>query len=698
MHDTAIELLIIGNTPSEVEGYLTALRNSGIAVHAHQISQDIKAVSSAIEEPIDLILYTCETDETGLPDVHEILHQRGLTIPLIALAESCDNETRLQLMSQGACDLVERKQNQLLAVVIAREFSHITSARDLVGIKHKLLESEERCNLLTESSRDAIAYIHQGMHVKANTAYLQLFGLTQEEDIEGLPILDMIASSDHNKFKQLLRKLDKATGEEAAIHTTCLHSDGTEFKAELSFLPAAIEDEPCTQVIIRNQSASREIEEKLHVLSTQDTHTGLYNRQYFLAALDDICSSSMPADTDYVLLYITLDNFKAIRDSGGMLLGDLIISELALLLKKIAFPGDLLARFGDHTFTLLTRLKDRKAIIDLAEKICRTTKDHDYQDAGLEINPTCSIGIVRASPEISSAHELINLAYQAWDRASAEGVNQINLADRTAEEEIAETQTGNEADLAKLIEHALEHEQLRLVYQPIVSLHGDTRENYAVLVRLLDHHQEEIHPDHFLPQAEASGRMPELDRWVIRRAISELAKHRRMGHKVNFFINISGPSLDDDMLLLWICDCLREFEAKGSWLVFQIKDHDARNRMHELHKLLESLKKIKCKISIDHFGLAPRPDAALLNLPVDFVQFDQQLVEGLAGDQDKQDKLNELNHLVQESNIKTIAAGVDETNSLTILWSIGVNYIRGYFIQEPSSNINFDFKMETSVN
>lgn len=698
MHDTAIELLIIGNTTSEVEGYLTALRNAGMAVHAHQVAHDIKAVSTAINDSIDLILYTCETDKTGLPDIRKILHTQGLAIPIIALAESCDNESKLLLMSQGVCDLVERKENQLLVSIIAREFSHVTSARDLAIIKRKLIETEERCNLLTESSRDAIAYIHQGMHVKANTAYLQLFGLTQDEDIEGLPILDMIAPSDHNTFKQLLRKLGTAAEEATGIHTTCLQSDGTEFNAELSFLPAVIEGEPCTQVIIRNQSPSREIEEKLHILSTQDTHTGLYNRQYFLDALEDICKSSKPSDADYALLYITLDNFKAIRDRGGMLLGDLVINELALLLKKTSSTDDLLARFGDHTFTLLTRLNERKPIISLAENICRTVKDHNYNDANLQINPTCSIGIVRASPEIRNAHQLINLAYQAWDHASAEGVNQIKLADTSPDEEISQTQTGNEADLDKLICHALEHDQFRLVYQPIVSLHGDTRENYAVLVRLLDNNQEEIHPDHFLPQAESSGKMPELDRWVIRRAIAELAKHRRVGHKVNFFINISGPSLGDDMLLLWICDCLREFEAKGSWLVFQIKDYDARNRAHELHKLLESLKKIKCKISIDHFGLAPRPDAALHGLPIDFVQFDQQLVEGLAGDQERQDKLNELNHLVQTSNIKTIAAGVDETNSLTILWSIGVNYIRGYFIQEPSPNINFDFKMESSVN
>jgi EAL domain-containing protein (putative c-di-GMP-specific phosphodiesterase class I) len=379
-----------------------------------------------------------------------------------------------------------------------------------------------------------------------------------------------------------------------------------------------------------------------------------------------------------------------------MLAADSIINELALVLREIVSKDDLLARFGDHTFTLLTRLQERDAIINLAEKICRLAKQHDYKDGHLIGQPSCSIGIVRSAPEITTVHEFIDLAYQAWDLASAKGTNQVHL---TADviPGAATSVTGHEADLEKLISDALEHDQFRLVYQPIVSLHGDTRENYAVLVRLLDNNQEEIHPDHFLPCAEASGKMPELDRWVIHKAITELTQYRRMGHKVNFFINISGPSLDDQMLLLWICDCLRELQAKGSWLVFQVKEEDAINRPQQLQQLLQGLKKIKCKISVDHFGLAPKPNAALQNLPVDFVQFDQQLVEGLAGDQERQDRLNELNRTVQKSAVKTIAAGVDDTHGLTILWSIGVNYIRGYFIQEPSPNINFDFKMESSI-
>jgi diguanylate cyclase (GGDEF)-like protein/PAS domain S-box-containing protein len=697
MHDTAIELLIIGNNQSEIEGYLTALRNSGIAVHANQIQHDINAVTSALEDSIDLILYTSESDASGLPEILKTIRKQDLDVPVIALAEVCDSKARHQAMTGGACDLVERKENQLLVSVIKRELEHVKNMRDRATIEKKLTETEERCNLLTESSRDAIAYIHQGMHIRANRTYLQLFGLAQQEDIEGLPILDLIAPSEHGKFKQVLRKLITAEDEEAEIATSCLRSDGTEFLAELSFLPAVMEGEPCTQVIICNKSPNREIEERLHILSTRDTHTGLYNRQYFLDTLEEFCKAAKPDDNDQVLFYITLDNFKEIRDSGGVLAADSIISELAILLKQITAEDDLLARFSDHTYTLLTHCTERASIISLAEKICNLTKEHDYQDTPLLNQPTCSIGIARYSSHLDGAHDFINQAYQAWDLASSEGVNQIHLAvDETTP--ATPLQNGVEADLERLICHALEHDQFRLVYQPVVSLHGDTRENYAVLVRLLDNNQREIHPDRFLPQAEALGKMPELDRWVIRQGISELTRHRRLGHKVNFFINISGSSLDDDMLLLWICDCLREFEAKGSWLAFQIKDSDARSRIQHLHKLLDGLKKIKCKISIDHFGLAPKPEAILHKLPIDYIQFDQQLVKGLAGDQEKQDKLNMLNRMVQKAGSKSIAAGVDETNSLSILWSIGVNYIRGYFIQEPSPHINFDFKMESSMN
>jgi EAL domain-containing protein (putative c-di-GMP-specific phosphodiesterase class I) len=227
-----------------------------------------------------------------------------------------------------------------------------------------------------------------------------------------------------------------------------------------------------------------------------------------------------------------------------------------------------------------------------------------------------------------------------------------------------------------------------------VSLHGDTRENYAVTLQLKDDNLQEIASGDFLSQAAAKGKALELDRWLIRNAIKELTNQRKQGQKINFFINISGASLEDETLLLYICDCLRDYEAKGAWITFQVDDSDARTHLQRLKKLSEGLKKIKCKLSIDQFGLAKKPESILNELPLDFVQFDDSFLDGLSENQERQDKLNKLNSVTQEKNIKTIASGVEEASSLAILWTIGVNYIRGHFIQEPTEKITYDFAGE----
>lgn len=694
MHDPAIELLVLGNSQSEVEGYLTALRNSGRAAHAKRIDHDLTSFTQAIDQPIDLILYTCEAGEIGVQAIQEILENKAQTIPLIALADTASSDAKAELMSLGVQDLVDRSASQLLVQVISREYSNLLLKREYLSVRDKLTESEEQCKLLTEHSRDAIAYIHEGMHVQANSAYLQKFGFVNAEEIEGLPILDMVVADDHQIIKSLLRDLNQGKQINTPIASRCVRMDGTEFDTQLSLLQTTIDGEPCIQITLIEQQSSQEVEEKLRLLSTRDSQTGLYNRHYFLEILDEYCQQNKHSDIQYELLYITLDNFKQIRDQLGLLVSDVIINETASLLQSISTKEDVLARFGDHTFTLLSVVEE-DSDNSRAETLRQQIEKHAYPSEKLTLHPTCSIGIVRSSGDYKNANEFINAVYQACEQARIQGGNRIFLSESpcNTEPEVC----GNEADLDKLILHALETEQFRLLYQPIVSLHGDTRENYAVLVRLLDNHEEEIRPSQFMAQTESLGKIQQLDRWVIRKAIAELSQHRSQGKKVNFFINISGASLEGDSILLWICDCLQEFEAKGSWLAFQIHESEAKNRLLELRQLMEGLKKIKCKIAIDQFGNTPKPTTILDSLPIDYVQFAPSLIDGLIEDQDKQDILFELNTTIQAHNVKTIAAGIDETNSLAVLWSVGVNYIRGYFIQEPTPSLDYDFKSESPV-
>ncbi|MET0066150.1 MAG: EAL domain-containing protein [Candidatus Thiodiazotropha sp.] len=690
MPDEAIELLVLGNTTPEVETYLGALRNQGFAAHASMIAHDTDALSDELKKKrrLDLLIYTVETGALDTNQLLALLGAIGSATPVIAVCEEPSGTQRVELMSQGITDLVDRKDLPHLVQVILREYKNLKNLRRLQYVERNLEEAEERCDTLTESSRDAIAYVHEGMHVTANRAYLELFGLASEDEIEGLPIMDMIATSEHAVFKKLLRKLSADSEHTSEMKTTCVRSNGTKFSAELHFTPASIDGEPCTQVMIHDQSITREVEEKLRLLSTQDVQTGLYNRQYFLSQLDEeIKRMSSQGQNPQTLYYVTLDNFTDIRSKTGIKASDALLLEIAGMLRTIVSQQDILARFGDHTFTILSPDRERANIEKIAQRICSGVEAKYLTES--DIQPTCSIGVAFSSAEFANGNDYITQAYHACELSRSQEGNCHFITDGQIVQD--SDQTSGEANLERLIRYALERDQFQLVYQPIVSLHGDTRENYAVTVRLLDEKQEAIQPEHFFSKVDEIARMPELDRWVIRHAIEELAKQRKKGKKINFIISVSGRSLEEDTLLLFVCDCLRDYEAKGSWVTFQFDDTDARTHLHQLQKFAEGLKKIKCKTCIDHFGLAKKPEAILGSFPIDFIQFDGSFLADLHSDQDKQDKLNHLNEVVQEENIKTIASGVEEANSLAILWSIGVNYIRGYFIQEPSPSIDYDF-------
>jgi diguanylate cyclase (GGDEF)-like protein/PAS domain S-box-containing protein len=686
--DSAIELLIVDDSRQKANKYASNLKNSGFAVHLNRIDNNADQLELALNEHIDIALFA--TSETGIAveEALKLFKHKAADLPIIILTNEKSAINFTQLAGTGVRDLVQADDEDHLKLVIIRELHNLDVSKQLAKSQHSLKEAENRCTSLIDSSKAAIAYVHEGMHVRANPAYLQLFGCTDMEEIEGLPILELIAPSHLPTFKKLLRGISQGSSQPATTEIDCLRSDGETFAATLETSEASIDGEPCTQVIIHDCSIQKELEEKLYLLSNKDIHTNLYNRPYFFDKLEATVDISLDNGPEATLFYIMLDNFQEIRNTSGVVVTDTILKEVAEVLEPLAGENDILAHFGDHTFTLLTAVQQPEDCEALASLICSTVGNHTFSMSAQFISPTCSVGVTTTSPEITNAQDMLNLAYHACETARQNGGDQFSVAVPTEYEEELQD---NETDLEQLIDHALSHNKFRLVYQPIVSLQGDTHENYAVLVRLLDHNNEEIQPHYFLKQAEQLGKMVDIDRWIIRNAIAELSKQRKMGRKVNFFINISADALNDDGLLLWICDSLREFSAKGPWVTFQVSDENARDNLTAAIQLAEGLQKIKCPLAIDHFGKTSDPEKLLNLLPIKFIKFAPDFMHDLANNQKKQDTLNTINKLAHSFSIKTVATGVEDASSLAILWTIGVNYIRGYFLQEPSHSFDYDF-------
>ncbi len=717
--DAPIKLLIIDPSRDDSEARISTLRNAGLAVHTKRVDSAHELIDELGKVEFDIALYACNDGNISLSDAYKICANAKQDLPFIVLHQDGIAKEADVTANQGIRDIIPKNDLQRLQRVVKRELNDLRIRQQLSGLQRQLRESEQRCASLIENSQNAIAYIHDGMHIGANAAYLGMFGNLDVEDIEGLPIMDMVAPIDHKKFKSFLRKLPTKSGI-SELDVKCQSSSGVLFDARMEFSNASIDDEPCTQIIIRDQSRKKELEEKIELLSLQDAQTSLHNRSFFSNKLDQAIEHFNEPGGGSCLLYVSIDQFRAIRNHTGIAAGDVLLKVVAGILAKAVNENDILARFCDHSFTILSPCSENCEAEELARRICEAldkqfTAPHDYG-----FNPTCSIGIAYSEGKTTS-QDFIDHAYFACEIARANGGNQFSIYDANAalpgyednapldrlqkdsvepvQEESEEAEETEEitVNVEGLIKKSLQNNRMRLLYQSVVSLQGDSRENYAVMARLIDDNDKEIKGANIFGEAEVSGLMADVDRWVIKRAIKEITKQRKEGRKVNFFITISNASLIDSSTLLMICDSLREEQAKGAWLTFQIRETDLRAHTQEAKALIMGLKKIKCQIAVTHFGLASKSESILKRLPIDFVKLDASFVENLATKQEKQDELTKINASIQDHGIKTIATAVEDANSLAVLWTVGVNYIQGYFLQEPSATIAFDFSSTEGI-
>ncbi len=690
--DHTLRLLVIEESRNDAEALANVLRNAGQASRM-SYAEDKEGLEKALDKQSpDLVLCAMCLEELTVQDVIQALAIHGLTVPLVAIGESADEADIIEAMRLGANDLCSYDQPEHLQLVVKRELSQLQTSHNAQNYETKFQESEKRARMLMESSRDSIAYVHEGMHIFANSSYLEMFGFDDLEEIEGTPILDMVAPDDHSIFKDFLRSFGKQGHEATTLETHGMLPDGKLFDAIMEFDTASIDGEPCTQIIIRSQAANnKELEQKLKFLSKQDVLTGLFNRQYFIEELELAVTNVVAGTEDAAIAYLLVDNFKEIKDSFGIGVADMVISDIADLLRENSEPDDVVARFGDHSFTLLRRGCDAKTIQAHGEKLRQIVENHIADVEDQSVATTCSIGMSIVAESTPTAHEVISRADLACEVARSSGGNQCHLHNPVVDEKI-----GKERDqqMHSLIKESLEQNQLRLLYQPIASLQGDPAEKYEVLLRMLSDDNDYILPSQFLPIAEQTGQMPEIDRWVIKRAINTLAEHRAQGADTQFFIKISGNTLQDGSLIEYIQQCIKDARLPGDALIFEIAEKTASQQLKHAKAFVKTLQELHCKTALEHFGAGPNSFQLLKHLPVDYLKIDGSFIHNLASDNDNQAMVKSILDTAKSMNKQCIAEYVQDAHSLAVLWQSGIHYIQGNFLQEPSEALDYDFSGE----
>lgn len=685
-----ISLLIISDNLTYSHEWISILKQDNLAIDEQTISHLDSADIFKKPNGFDLIIFHAGSSREN-ENFFDQLSTSIVDIPIIIACEQNPTDIFKQFQQFGVRDTFLDTDKDRLLLVVRREIEVIENNQQFDNLKQLFSQAESRCKSLLESSEEALAYIQDGMHMHINPAYMAVFSYVDEDELTAKPIMDLISNNYHTYFKQFLKSADQLT-QEQRIELECVRSDGQTFQAAMIFSPAVYDGENCLQLQIQNL----ELEQKVNIVSDKDPQTGLYSRHHFMQDLQLRENSKDPESPKLTLLYILVDGFEEIKNEHGIATSDLILKEIAGIMQTVVKPGVSLYRFGDHSFTLLVESNDLQKAKYQSENLIRMLGNHQYTMVQGIRPPTLSIGLATADLKQTGEAELLsnmllNQAYQACREIYTSGGNGFltyeSLARQIPEEQISSLD--DPLHLKELINYALEHDRFQLAYQPIVSIQGDTNEHYAVLVRLIDSNNEEVRPVHFLKQATQYGMMTDIDRWVIKNAIDEIAHLRRNGGRINFFIQVSESGVRDDSLLLWIVDCIRTSNAKGNWLTFQINYPDITDHMLAAEKLINGLKKINCNIAINQFEQNEHSMQLLKKIPVDVIKLRYTVLESIqSSDEDKQ-RLIELNRYAYDRQIKIVASRIEQPDILSHLWKIGINYIQGFSLHEPNSQIAF---------
>jgi multidomain signaling protein FimX len=692
-----IRLIVIEESANDAEVILNRLRKARFPIRPKHIEDEEDLQEAISQQEWDLIITVPqvgdpEFSELTAATVCDIVTTAKQDIPVIVIVDKLDGEIIAQAWNAGARQVVPDSPETCLQIVVGLELENLTERRKRRQLEQLYREGQKHNKMLLETSRDSIAYVHDGMHIYANPSYLEMFGYKELEDLEGVPIMDLVAMADQPKFKEFMRDfMTDNREEERNINLEGLQSNNKRFKLKMEVSHARYDSEPCIQVIIRDQSQNEELERQLKEVTRRDQLTGLFNRQHFLTVLDKALARAMAEHVRSVLLYVMIDDFVAIRDRVGVGGADPLIQNIGKILKKFCDSG-VVSRFSDSSFTILISDKDIKHASTLAEKICKTVEQQVTEIGSQTLVATCSIGITLILANSGGAQEVLSDAHSAGSERQKKGGNGFEVFKPTVKS--GEKEAIKSSDVAKLIETAFEENRLSLRFQPIVSLHGDTEAIYEVFLRMVDADAKPVPSADLFTAAEAANLSADLDKWVLKEAITKLATKEQNNEPTNLFIKLSDQSICDEGTALFIRKLLRANQVPGKRLIIEISESSAISQVKSAKAFITTLKNMGCHSALEHFGTGLNYETTLRHLPVDYVKIDSSFTMNVTTNPENQKAIEDIVKKVHELGMKSIAEAVEDANTLTVLWSCEVDFAQGHYIQEPIDDLIFDFSDE----
>lgn len=688
--ETPLRLLIIEESANDANAYVKALRGGGFALRLHTLAGSEEPEEILKTHQPEIVLISHSNTLLSLANLQSMLTKAGINAIAILLCEKPDHISAAAAISGGARDRVLKSDLEHLKTVVKRELDYVTLTQKYINLEKMYKESEERCQILMDNSRDAIGYVHQGMHVYANQAYLEMFGFNSFDDIEGLPIMDLVKNDQQEELKQFLRGMNTRDKQKAKLETQLKNISNEIFPGVMEFSEASIDGEPCMQILIRQNLDTRELEEQINQLSRLDPLTGLLNRQSFLEEFEKAMIVVSKKNKHFSLLQIGIDDFRSIQDKVGLVGADQVIAEIAGIIRTKLVKDDIAGRHEGSKYLVLSATISEKDLQKKGADIIKAIEDHIYEVNGKTVNVKSHIGVSLIDDASLDVNEAMSRSDKALTEAASDDKTKVRIY-QPKEGEMTQKQI--DATWVKRLKNALDNNHFHLLYQPIVQIDGGELERYEVSMEMRDDENKRVPPAEFLPAAERTKMSKVLDRWVITKSFEKLVKHSVKHPNTVFFIKLTGGSLEDLELFRWITEKIKAQNIQKNRVIFEVKEEAVVSHLKQAQAFATLLRTIHCGFAIDDFGTGPDPFKLVELVPAQYLKFHKAFTQDLAQNKENQETLKEITEKAKALKKHTIIQRVEDAATLSALWTIGADFTQGNFFQGTSSELNYEFSL-----
>jgi diguanylate cyclase (GGDEF)-like protein/PAS domain S-box-containing protein len=566
----------------------------------------------------------------------------------------------------------------LAAFFVVRALARVVGAQ--AAFAEELRRSNRRFATGFENAPIGMAEVTStGAFIRVNKAMIDLLGYSALELAE-LSLFDLVHPEDQTTHARRIGGVLDGTARAAHTEVRYWSRDGWERRIDESM--SALEQEGDRHLLVQAKDVTRqrEVEQELMRQALHDELTGLPNRALLFDRMRHALETRAPG-SEVGVLFIDLDQFKIVNDSLGHTAGDRLLTVVANRILGCVAEGDTVARFGGDEFVVVCdEVEDQASVLRVADAI-RAAVKRPVELAGSAFQVTASIGATFAVNGLATPESLLRDADSAMYQAKDTGRDRVAIFHDTLW--IAAVQR---LDLESALRRAVEHEEFRVHYQPVISLAAGDIVGFEALVRWEHPDRGLLWPDEFLNVAEEAGLLDEMDRATLRAACTQFAEWSSNSVRADTWrlsVNCSPRWFQDLSLVESLPELLLGSGLDPSRLCLEVTERMLVEDADRARAVISRLHALGVRVAIDDFGTGYSSLSYLAQLSVDFLKIDRSFIEKLGTDVASDAITTAVIEMAIALDIPTIAEGVETTEQLERLRDMGATYVQGNLVSEP---------------